>query len=107
MRGTIVWVDLSDASPPEMGKRRPAIVVSSSIHNLALGSVVAVPLSSRSPEMLPLRVRVRATAAKVRGFAVVPGIRQIKKSRILRVVGKATGPDMAALDQAIREYLSD
>lgn len=106
MRGTIVWVDLSDASPPEMGKRRPAIIVSNSAHNLALSSVVAVPLSSRAPEILPLRVRIHTSGAKP-GFAIVPGIRKLKKSRILRVAGKASGSDMAALDQAIREYLAD
>ena len=107
MRGTVVWVDLSDASPPEMGKRRPAVIVSNSAHNLTLGTVVAVPLSSQAPEIFPLRVRLRTSGTKASGFAVVPGIRQLKKSRILRVAGKASPPDMAALDEAIREYLAD
>ena len=107
IRATVVWVDLSDASPPEMGKRRPAVVVSNSTHNLALGGVVAVPLSSRAPEIPPLRVRIQTPGTKTPGFAVVPGIRQLKKSRILRVAGKISPSDMAALDLAIREYLSD
>jgi len=41
-RGAVIWVDLTDATPPEMGKRRPAVVVSNSVQNLALDSVVAV-----------------------------------------------------------------
>jgi mRNA interferase MazF len=103
----VVWVDLSDATPPEMGKRRPAVVVSNSTQNLTLDSVVGVPLSSRPPEIRPLRVRVQASGTKVPGFAVVPGIRQLKKARILGTVGKLPEAQMAALDAAIREYLSD
>ncbi|KAB2647661.1 MAG: type II toxin-antitoxin system PemK/MazF family toxin [Verrucomicrobia bacterium] len=29
-RGTVVWVNLSDAHPPEMGKLRPAVILSNS-----------------------------------------------------------------------------
>jgi mRNA-degrading endonuclease toxin of MazEF toxin-antitoxin module len=42
-----------------MGKRRPAVIVSNSTQNLALDSVVGVPLSSHPPEIPPLRVRGR------------------------------------------------
>jgi mRNA-degrading endonuclease toxin of MazEF toxin-antitoxin module len=45
IRGMVVWVDLTDATPPEMGKKRPAVIVSNSEQNLSLDSVVAVPLS--------------------------------------------------------------
>ncbi len=29
-RDTVVWVNLSDAHPPEMGKVRPAVILSNS-----------------------------------------------------------------------------
>jgi len=107
IRGSVVWVDLSDAVPPEMGKRRPAVVVSNSVHNSSLDSVVAVPLSSRAPEILPLRMKVHASGLKDAGYAVVPGIRQLKKSRILGPAGKLKELDLEKLDEAIRAYLSD
>jgi mRNA-degrading endonuclease toxin of MazEF toxin-antitoxin module len=107
IRAAVVWVDLSDAAPPELGKRRPAVVVSNSLQNQTLDSVVAVPLSSRAPEILPLRVRVKPTGLKASSFAVVPGIRQLKKSRILGSAGKLSPEEMARLDRAIAEYLSD
>ena len=107
IRGTAVWIDLSDASPPEMGKRRPAVIVSNSIQNTALDSVVAVPLSSRPPEIPPLRVRVCLPGLKDPGFAVIPGIRQVKKSRILRAIGAISRADLASVAAAIGEYLSD
>ena len=58
-RGKVIWVDLSDATPPEMGKRRPVVVVSNSAQNLLLDSVVGIPLSSRPPAIPTLRVRVQ------------------------------------------------
>ena len=51
-RGAIVWVDLSDATPPEMGKRRSAVVVSNTVQNHVLDTLVAVPLSSQAPSFV-------------------------------------------------------
>jgi mRNA-degrading endonuclease toxin of MazEF toxin-antitoxin module len=106
-RGAVIWVDLTDADPPEMGKRRPAVIVSNSLHNGSLDSVVAVPLSSRPPEIPPLRIRVQAVDSKVAGYAVVPGIRQLKKSRALQAAGSLVREEMEALDRAIRMYLAE
>jgi mRNA-degrading endonuclease toxin of MazEF toxin-antitoxin module len=106
-RGAVIWVDLTDATPPEMGKRRPAVVVSNSIQNVALDSVVAVPLSSLAPEILPLRVKVQASGLKAAGYAVVAGIRQVKKSRIVGTAGNVKAADLKTLDEAIGDYLSD
>jgi len=104
-RGTVVWIDLSDASPPEMGKRRPAVVVSSDMFNATLGTAVVLPLSSRPPEILPLRVRVGLSKSKQPSFAVVPGIRQIKLTRVLGTVGDLSVADLDRVDEAIRGYL--
>jgi mRNA-degrading endonuclease toxin of MazEF toxin-antitoxin module len=90
-----------------MGKRRPAVVVSNSIQNVALDSIVAVPLSSLAPEILPLRVKVQSSGLKAAGYAVVPGIRQLKKSRIVGTAGHVKAADLETLDEAIRAYLSD
>jgi mRNA-degrading endonuclease toxin of MazEF toxin-antitoxin module len=106
-RGAVIWVDLTDATPPEMGKRRPAVVVSNSVQNLTLDSVVAVPLSSRPPEILPLRVKIQASGLKTAAYAVVPGIRQLKKSRILGTAGHLKPANLKTLDESIRAYLSD
>ena len=106
-RGSVVWVDLSDASPPEMGKRRPAVVVSNSVQNQVLDTLVAVPLSSRPPEIHPLRLRLQVASLKRPSYAVVPGIRQIKKSRVLGPAGRVSVADLTRLERAIRDYLTD
>jgi hypothetical protein len=50
---------------------------------------------------------VSVTALKRASYAVVPGLRQIKKTRILGQAGRVTHADLARLDSAIRDYLSD
>lgn len=86
-RGTVVWVDLSDTKPPEMGKVRPGIVVSGTAHNDVLNTVVVVPTSSISPEIWPLRLAVGSFAGKV-SYAVIPGIRQVRKGRLRGALGE-------------------
>ena len=105
-RGTICWVNLEPVSPPELGKTRPAIVVSNSDQNLVLQSVVVVPLSSQAPEIWPLRLRFELPRGKA-SFAVLPGIRQVSKTRIQETVGLAQASEMSRLDQALSLYLND
>lgn len=103
-RGTVVWVDLSDTSPPEMGKVRPGVVVSGTAHNDVLNTVVVVPTSSVPPEILPLRVAVGSFAGK-QSYAVVPGIRQVGKSRLRGALGELSPDHLSALDDCLDAYL--
>ena len=58
--GTLYWINLEPSAPPEVGKVRPGVIVSNSIQNEHLDSVVIVPLSARAPEIWPLRIEVRS-----------------------------------------------
>jgi mRNA-degrading endonuclease toxin of MazEF toxin-antitoxin module len=103
-RGTVIWVDLSDASPPEMGKVRPGIIVSGTVHNEVLTTVVVVPTSSIAPEILPLRLAVGSFAGKD-CYAVIPGIRQVRKGRLLGTIGQLSSERLAAIDDCLEAYL--
>ena len=105
-RGTVLWVNLSDAQPPEMDKVRPAVVLSNGILNARLGTVVVVPLSTQTGEIWPLRVKVAAGGRKP-SFAVVPGIRQVAKTRLLNVSGTLAATDLQKIERAVADYLSD
>ncbi len=105
-RGTICWASLEPVSPPELGKARPAIVISNSDQNMVLQSVVVVPLSTKAPEIWPLRLRLELPRGKT-SFAVLPGIRQVSKAPIQEVAGILRPNDMSRLDQAVSLYLSD
>jgi mRNA-degrading endonuclease toxin of MazEF toxin-antitoxin module len=103
-RGTIVWVDLSDTTPAEMGKVRPGIVVSGTVHNEVLNTVVIIPTSTVAPEIVPLRLSVGHFAGK-ESFAVIPGIRQVRKGRLLGVIGQLSHEHLSALDDCLKAYL--
>jgi mRNA interferase MazF len=105
-RGSVYWINLEPASPPELGKVRPAIVVSHSVYNERLESVVVVPLSTRAPEIWPLRLRVALPGQRV-SFAVIPGIRQVSKARLHELIGQLSAQVMARVNEAIALYLGD
>ncbi len=103
-RGTVVWVDLSDSTPPEMGKIRPAIIVSGDAHNTVLNTVAVVPTSSLPHEIWPLRLDVGEFAGK-QNFAVIPGIRQVRKGRLRGELGRLSPEKLRALDECLLAYL--
>ena len=105
-RGSTFWINLGTSTPPELGKVRPGIVVSNSIQNERLDSVVIVPLSTRAPEIWPLRLRVDVRGMKT-SYAVIPGIRQVSKSRLRDQIGHAPGDAMARIGAACALYLGD
>jgi mRNA interferase MazF len=105
-RGSVYWINLEPASPPELGKVRPAIVVSHSVYNERLGSVVVVPLSTRAPEIWPLRLRAAVPGQRA-SFAVIPGIRQVSKVRLHELLGELSADAMRRLSEAIILYLGN
>jgi mRNA-degrading endonuclease toxin of MazEF toxin-antitoxin module len=105
-RGTIAWVNLADTAPPEMGKTRPGIIVSNTEQNAILQTVVIIPLSSQPGELWPLRLKVIASKNKP-SFAVVPGIRQVSKARLLETIGFAPDECLEHLSEALAIYLGD
>jgi mRNA-degrading endonuclease toxin of MazEF toxin-antitoxin module len=94
------------AAPPELGKVRPGVIVSNSIQNERLDSVVVVPLSSRAPEIWPLRLRVEVAGMKT-SFAVIPGIRQVSKTRLHELAAYASTTAMDRLGDALALYLGE
>lgn len=103
-RGTVVWIDLSDASPPEMGKVRPGIIISGTAHNEILNTVVVVPTSSQPPEISPLRIGIGQFSGK-QTYAVIPGIRQVRKGRLRGILGELSDEKLSELTGCVDAYL--
>ena len=103
-RGAIYWVNLEPSVNPELGKVRPALVVSNTDQNEILGSIVVVPLSSQPNEIWPLRIELKIGKQK-KSYAVIPGIRQVSKSRIGKVITTLPTAQMDRVAEAIHLYL--
>jgi mRNA-degrading endonuclease toxin of MazEF toxin-antitoxin module len=89
-----------------MGKMRPGVVISNSDQNGLLETVVIIPLSTRAPEIWPLRVPITVRAKKP-SFAIVPGLRQVSKARLHEIISIVPDDAMEALYEATAAYLSD
>ena len=105
-RGAVYWINLEPTHPPELGKVRPAIVVSNSDYNERLASVVVVPLSTKAPEIWPLRLAVDLPGGTP-SFIVVPGIRQVSRTRLHELIGQLPASAMARLGDALALYLGE
>lgn len=106
--GAIYWVNLEPTTPPEFGKVRPCLVLSNTEQNSILSTVVVLPLSTRAPEIWPLRIRIavkikRTTAS----YVVVPGIRQVAKARMLDRLGVLPPAVMERIVHGVHLYLRD
>jgi mRNA-degrading endonuclease toxin of MazEF toxin-antitoxin module len=105
-RGTICWVNLEPAQANELGKTRPGIIISNSDQNFLLPTVAIVPLSSRAPEIWPLRIPVRMPDGTT-SYAIIPGIRQVSKTRLEDLIGAASDETIRRVGQAMSLYLND
>ena len=106
-RGSLYWVDLEPATRrQELGKTRPALIVSNSEQNLLLSTVVVVPLSSQAPEIWPLRIQLQLPTQKT-SYAVIPGVRQISKTRLVDLIGWVSLDVLEQVQEALEVYLSD
>lgn len=105
-RGTVYWVRLGPTRSPEFGKTRPGLIISNSVQNTILDSVVVVPISSSPDEIWPLRVSVGDVTGQP-SFAVLPGLRQVSKTRLGERIATLSTGTMQRVDEALAVYLSD
>jgi len=89
----------------EMGKTRPAVIVSDNLRNELLRTVVVCPLTTRlhSDWRTRLRVRCAGHAAEI----AVEQIRVLSKSRLTTRIGSLTMRDAAALRQLLTEMYGE
>src|SRR5262245_9582381 len=99
-RGNVYWINLEPSSAREFGKTRPGLIISNSVQNFALDTVVVLPLSSRAPEIWPLRLRISLQKGKD-SFVVLPGIRHVSKTRLMNVVGFLGAQEMNRIAEAL------
>ena len=63
------------------------------------------PFPPARPEIWPLRLKLGL--GKTTSYAIVPGIRQVKKTRLMDIIDLADDQLMQRLDRALNAYLSD
>jgi mRNA interferase MazF len=107
-RGEIWLVSLGAGRRGELGKNRPAIVIS--VDELLAGAedelIVVVPLSSsRAPSKLRPPVS-RASGIDAESAAIPRAIRAVSRRRLLRRLGRLEPATLAAVEQALATVLA-
>jgi len=101
-RGDICLVNFNPSKGNEMGKIRPAVVLSKNEDNQILDTVVVLPLSSQIvDDALPYRVYlpVREGLNKESNVCIYE-VRALSKRRIIQIVSQVTLSEMKIIEQS-------
>jgi len=107
-RGSVVLVALDPTIGREQAGTRPAVVVSST----SVGSqqrfqmVGVIPVTSRIglSQLYPV-LSPGTTGLRSPSTALVDQIRAVDPSRLIKLYGTTSGPELAAIDAALRQFL--
>ena len=107
-RKDIVLVNFNPTKGAEMGKLRPAIVLSDAVDNAILPTIMVIPLSTRLEDnALPYRFRIVARAQLLQDSdACINEIRALSKDRVKQVLGRITDDEYAILTKALCQLLA-
>lgn len=100
-RGDIVIVNLYPKKGDEVGKIRPAVIVSGDDENAILDTVMLMPLSTDLIDnMLPYRMKIlKRDGLKEDSDILINQIRTLSKTRIKEKVAKLTSVEYDAVIQ--------
>ncbi|MFN8637627.1 MAG: type II toxin-antitoxin system PemK/MazF family toxin [Chloroflexota bacterium] len=102
-RGEIYWVDFDPIRGGEIGKRRPAVVVSNDTACAIQNRLQVVPITTNTR-----RVHSWEAPVEVRGLpckALADQIRTVAKERVLDFVGEVTVRELRGIERAIKLQL--
>jgi len=100
----IVWVNLDPTIGSEIQKTRPCIIVSPTVSNKLLNTVLVAPLTS-TIRSLPMRMLIESEGKK--GDICLDQIRCVDKIRIIKKAGNLSVQDIESLKKLIKEFLVD
>ncbi|MBM3700881.1 MAG: type II toxin-antitoxin system PemK/MazF family toxin [Actinobacteria bacterium] len=106
-RGQIWLVSLDPVTGSEIGKTRPALVISNNNNNKYAATITVIPLTSSTERVYPFEVFI---SKKYSGLAVDSKIkcnqvRTVDKSRLIKNTGLLPGDKMNEVEKALVLHL--
>jgi mRNA interferase MazF len=103
-RGEVWWVALDPVQGGEVGKTRPAIIVSNDEANRTRNRVQVVPLTSNLKRVYAWEARVEVKGQSRKALA--DQIRTVAKERLSSRVGSLSLADLREVERALRVQLN-
>ncbi len=102
-RGDIVIVNLNPKKGDEVGKIRPAVIISGDEENEILDTVILLPLSTDLIEdMYPYRIRIsKRENLKKDSDVLINQIRTLSKKRVDKKIGKILENEYKSIIEAL------
>lgn len=106
-RGDVWIVDLNPAFRREIGKKRPALIISSDIVNRASPTVIIIPFSSQATAKGPERIFVPKSLINLAkdSYIITTQIKAIDRDRLQKKVGELPPPILTNVEEAIQLVL--
>jgi len=106
-RGQIWFISLDPVVGHEMGKRRPALVVSNDRNNLFADTVTVLPITSKTEKIYPFEVFLSKEETNLPKDSKVKcnQIRTVDKKRLAKFVGNLSSERLKDVEQALLIHL--
>ena len=106
-RRDIYWVKLDPTEGSEIGKTRPAVVISNDINNELADTITVLPVTSSVGKVYPFEVFLKKGTGNITGDSKVKAnqIRTIDKKRIKERIGNITEDIMREIEKALKIHL--
>lgn len=106
-RGQVWFVSLDPVEGHEMGKERPAVIISNDKNNQYAGTITMIPLTLRTAKIYPFEVFLpkEETGLPKDSKAKCSQIRTIDKKRLINFIGTLSFEKLKELEQAFLIHL--
>ncbi len=106
-RGDIHWVGLDPIEGSEIGKTRPAIVISNNINNELADTVTIIPVTSSIGKIYPFEVFIPRGITNISrdSKAKANQLRTVDKRRIKDLIGTLPDSILKEIEKAVKIHL--
>ncbi len=106
-RGDVYWVKLDPIEGYEIGKTRPAVVISNDINNELADTITVLPITSSVGKIYPFEVFLKKGIGNISSDSKVKTnqIRTVDKTRLKERIGKIPGAILSDIERAMKIHL--